>query len=129
MFEENGGFENYLQAMSRSSTWGDGIVLESAVRLYGRPITLFLSKSSTKPMELFPPEMNNMADMIYLGYTETLPNTTRNHYVSLTKTSVSTAVDVDPLSPQTVQTAPDQQSKPQSYDHIASTSSKDPTDR
>ncbi len=86
ILEESGGIKNYLDSMSKNSTWGDGIILAAAVHCYKRPIVVALSLSNNV-FTLSPPE-NLVAEPLYLGYTQVDTNneakySSRNHYVSL----------------------------------------------
>ena len=80
--KEAGGFQKYLDNMRLSSTWGDGTMIETAMRFYERPIIVF-SELESRPSIISYTGITADAKPIFLGYTETAKDQGLNHYVSL----------------------------------------------
>jgi len=70
--------EDYLQRMSNTGEWGDGVILAAACRLYQRPIHVILD--NMKPVVFSSPEFVSKLPL-YLGHSS-------NHYVHLTPRTV-----------------------------------------
>ena len=70
---------NYMEAMSHSGVWGDGVMIEAAAMLYKRPIlVVFISHEGR--CEEFPitPETIQNEQPLYLGFVQC-----HQHFVSL----------------------------------------------
>jgi len=46
MVDDVGGFEKYIEKMSKPGTWGDGVILAAAARLYTNGLSLSLLKTA-----------------------------------------------------------------------------------
>ena len=73
--------EDYLQRMSTSGQWGDGVMLASACRLYQRPIHVILDN---KQSVVFSSSENMSKLPVYLGYLQR-----SSHYVHLTPRNIA----------------------------------------
>jgi len=83
---EDGFSSTYLKHMSQSGTWGDGVVLASAARLYVRPIVV--SFPLNKPPVRFECDSVMSGSPIYLGLMNASGSIKPNdHYVSLVLSS------------------------------------------
>ena len=73
--------------MELPSTWGDGTMIEIAMKFYKRPILLYYLQSdlndNCRPSIFSYPGLTADAKPIFLGYTETTKFQGKNHYVSL----------------------------------------------
>lgn len=86
--QEDGGLESYLSKMSLKRTWGDGLMIEAAMRLYNRPIIVMISgKSQNRELsqtKVTYPGIDPKSLPMFLGYTSlTKQSKTQTHYVSL----------------------------------------------
>lgn len=92
---EYGSIDQYLTEMAKPSTWGDGITIEAAARLYKHPFIILLSHSN-KQIEISyssDSELTPQPQPLCIGYCDNNSNPnlelammrSRNHYVSLFK--------------------------------------------
>jgi hypothetical protein len=86
--------EEYLARMGQSGTWGDGIVLAMACRLYKRIVEVRMADGR---VTLFSTEQQSVEGALgaddkplCLGYVKSIGSSTKNHYVYLQKKHQST---------------------------------------
>jgi len=84
---ECGSYDSYLKRMSVPGTWGDGLVLAAAVRLYKRPITVV--PEGGRMFTIDAPNLPQSAVNMYLGFTGSAFSKTNNHYISLQPVQVA----------------------------------------
>ena len=78
----------YLDGMEQDGTWGDGIMLSTAARLYRRPMTIISSDKNVKLIDTAVPSASpEGSEPLRLGLVN------NNHYVSIMKDSESTPQD------------------------------------
>ena len=78
--EESNSFR-YLHRMSADRTWGDGIILSAAARLYGTPIHL-ITTDGNRHVEINLPGTHSGDDSLQLGYIAH-SGVDKNHFVSI----------------------------------------------
>ena len=66
----------YLDKMSESGTWGDGVMLSAAVQLYGRPVEILAPDGRVSHVDMAEPSTD--VEPILLGLAA-------DHYVSIRK--------------------------------------------
>jgi len=74
--DDVGGFEKYIEKMSKPGTWGDGVILAAAARLYQRSVIVITEDGKRITTEVSDRKANPVNPM-YLGYIK------GNHYVPL----------------------------------------------
>jgi hypothetical protein len=79
--EKQKSFDEYVEHMSHDGVWGDGIVLEAAVKLFQRPISVL--QPDGREIWLTSPEILADSKPLRLGYVASSGSGPRNHYVSL----------------------------------------------
>ena len=83
LLSEEGGFENYIKKMSAKATWGDGTIIEIAMRFYNRPVIVISGINKNERSEISYPGLESNSKPLYLGYSEFVKGKGNNHYVSL----------------------------------------------
>lgn len=82
------GFEGYLKRMSQNGSWGDGVMIEVASLLYGRPVVVVSSAKENEQSNDYstnPANVNSDVPTITLGFCNYggQQSQIQNHYVSL----------------------------------------------
>jgi hypothetical protein len=73
----------YLDKMAKQGTWGDGIMLSVAVKLYRRPIEILSAEGHLSHIDMAEPSSD--VEPIWLGLAD-------EHYVSLRKAVINQSV-------------------------------------
>lgn len=71
------GFKTYIEEMSLSTTYGDGLMLQMAMKKLKRPIRVIHSNAPQNPPRVLTDEETENKPQIYLAYEQ------NNHYVSI----------------------------------------------
>lgn len=95
--EDEMTFDQYVTNMSQDGVWGDGIVLEVAVRMFSRAILIHHTDGNV--IKLSAPEISENANPITLGFIPASGTGAGNHYISLhPHENLSQSLPDDPLA-------------------------------
>ena len=81
LLDEEGGLDKYVDDMAKDKTWGDGTMIQAAVRLYNCPINVVQEAGKIACLDSTGSE-DVHSKSLFLGFIKT-PDGKNNHYVSL----------------------------------------------